>query len=134
MIGLSIGIGLTRVIGQGGAANPIIVSPGSIDAQPLVGQVVLVTEPEVTGATSTAYQWYDGDPVGSGTPISGWTGATPTPTDTQYALSAPIWRRATYTNDAGSVIEDMQAPAVVGFVWSDDFVTILPQRTAPTAR
>lgn len=100
---------------------PIIVSPGGVDAQPLVGQPILVSEPTVTGATSTAYQWYDGDPVGSGTPISGWTGATPTPTDTQYALSAPIWRRATYTNDAGSVIEDMQAPAVVGFVWSDDF-------------
>jgi len=34
MIGLSIGIGLTRVIGQGGAANPIIVSPGSTNSPP----------------------------------------------------------------------------------------------------
>lgn len=100
---------------------PVIVSPGSIEAQPLVGQAMLVAEPEVTGATSTAYQWYDGDPAGSGTPISGWTSAAPTPTATQYALAAPIWRRATYTNDAGSVVEDLQAPAVVGHQFREDW-------------
>lgn len=101
--------------------TPVIVSPGNIDAQPLVGQAMLVAEPEVTGATSTAYQWYDGDPANGGVALSGLTSATFTPTATQYALSAPVWRRATYTNDSGSVIEDLQAPAVVGFVWSDDF-------------
>ena len=100
---------------------PVIVSPGSIDTQPLVGQPILVTDPTVTGATSIAYQWYDGDPAGSGTAISGWTGAAPTPTATQYALAAPIWRRATYTNDAGSVVEDLQAPAIVGVVFVEDF-------------
>lgn len=100
---------------------PVIVLPGSIDAQPLVGQPILVTDPTVSGATSTAYQWYDGNPAGSGTPISGWTGATPTPTATQYALTAPIWRRATYANDAGSVVEDLPAPAIVGVVFVEDF-------------
>ncbi len=103
---------------------PVIVLPGSIDAQPLVGQPILVTDPTVSGATSTAYQWYDGDPAGSGTPISGWTSAAPTPTATQYALAAPIWRRATYTNASGSVTEALEAPGVVGFVWQDDFASL----------
>ncbi len=115
-IGLGLGLYGLRS-GWAGPVAPVITSPGSIDAQPLVGQVVSIVEPSVTDASSVAYQWYSGPPPT--TPIGGWASAIPTPTDTQYAFD--LWRRATYTNATGDTVEDLQAPGVVGKTYSDTF-------------
>lgn len=110
-----------RASGGGPAPSaPVIVTPGSIDEQPLVGQPILLTEPDVTGADSVAYQWYS-DPGTWAAPISGWTDATETPTATEYAFNGPVGRRATYSNAAGDTVEDLEAPDVVGAVYSDDW-------------
>jgi hypothetical protein len=122
-MGLQLGLGFTALRASGGGpapAAPVIVTPGSIDEQPLVGQALLLTEPDVTGATSTAYQWYEGDPD-TADPISGATSASFTPTATEYALTVPIWRRATYTNATGPTVEDLEAPAIVGVKFQEDF-------------
>ena len=61
-IGLGLGLYGLRS-GWAGPVAPVITSPGSIDAQPLVGQVVSIVEPSVTDASSVAYQWYRGAPT-----------------------------------------------------------------------
>jgi hypothetical protein len=98
-------------------AAPVIVTAGSIDEQPLVGQSVLGTEPTVTGADSVAYQWYRGAPTT--TAIGGATSATYTAVAGDYGLV--LYRRATYTNGAGPTVEDLAAPDIVGAQFVEDF-------------
>ncbi len=90
----------------------------------MVGQAILLTEPNVTGTTSTAYQWYEGDPD-TADPITGATSASFTPTATEYALTDPIWRRATYTNATGSTVEDLAAADIVKVEFQEDFSTFM---------
>ncbi len=104
---------------QGGGGSPSITSPGSIDEQPLVGVQIALTEPNVTGADSVAYLWYNGDPDASGVVISGLTSAVPTPTDAIYGND--LWRLATYTNAVDSTVEKLHAPAIVGVIFTEDF-------------
>ena len=110
--------GVLRIWAGGGVpVAPVVALPGSIDEQPLVGRSVLLTEPSVTGATSTAYQWYRGAPPT--TPISGATSAAYTAVVADYGLT--LYRRGTYTNATGSTVEDMAAPSVTGRQFSEDF-------------
>lgn len=104
---------------SGGGSAPVVATSASILSQPLVGTVVELSEATVTGATSTSYQWYEGDPEDSGTTITGATSAGFTPTSAEYG--SVLYRRATYTNAAGSTVEDIAAPAMTGAVFSEDF-------------
>lgn len=99
------------------SVTPAVDVPGTINAQPLIGTIVELTEPEVTGVTSIVYQWYRGAPTT--TAISGATSADYTPVDADFNLT--LYRRATYTNATGDTIEDLEAPAVVGRVYSEDW-------------
>lgn len=122
MLGLHMGVSLGAMAGGGAGpapVAPVIVTPGSIDEQPLVGTQIALTEPNVTGADSSAYLWYNGDPDGGGTLISGVTSAVPTPADAIYGND--LWRRATYTNAVGSTVEKLHAPAIVGVIFTEDF-------------
>ncbi len=110
-------LGRLGAMAGGGGGSPSITSPGSIDAQPLVGQVVSIVEPSVTGASSTAYQWYRGAPTT--TPIGGATSASYTAVSADYGLT--LYRRATYTSAGGDTVDDLQAPNVVGQQFFEDF-------------
>lgn len=131
-LGIFLGFGVARGGGGGAPVAPIIVTPGYIDGQPLVGQSIIVNEPTVTGADSVAYQWYDGDPDVAGVAISGWASASHPPTATQYALTAPVWRKATYTNAVGSTVEKLLAPAIVKAVFTEDFSSFADGTTNAT--
>jgi hypothetical protein len=106
----------------GGAAAPVapvVVTPPSILSQPMIGQVVAMDEGEITGATSVAYQWYEGDPGSGGTTVSGAASITMTPAAAEYG--SVLWRRATYSNAAGDTVVDTEAPDVVGVQFINDW-------------
>jgi hypothetical protein len=120
-MGLQLGLGFTALRASGGGpapAAPVIVTPGSIDEQPLVGQAVLLTAPTFTGATSVSFALWDGDPDGSGALIVGAT-ETYSPTATYYGDTLyAVW---TATNAAGDTVASYAAPAVVGVQFREDF-------------
>jgi len=99
------------------AAAPSVDVPGEISSQPLVGQVIDLIEPQVTGADSVDYQWYHGAPTT--TPIIGANSADYTPVDADYGLVPHL--RITYTNAAGDTVVDIAAPDVVGRVFNEDW-------------
>lgn len=100
---------------------PMLVTAGSIDAQPVVGQAVLWSPPTFTGAGSVAYQWYRGDPAASGVPISGATSIDYTPVNADLGFEAVC--RVTATNTEGSTVQDVQSGDLVGAqiteIWED---------------
>lgn len=102
-----------------GGVPPLVVLPPAILAQPLIGVPVEIDEGVVTGATSTTYQWYRGNPNAGGVIIGGATLAGYTPVSADYGLVP--WRRRIGTNAAGSTVSDTAAPAIVGTVYSETF-------------
>jgi hypothetical protein len=103
----------------GGVVLPSVLTVGSVNAQPIVGQPLFVTEPTFSDADSVTLQVWNGDPDSGGTAISGATSLAWTPTDTEYA--ATLYIRWTATNDNGYVTFTAASSVVVGKVFSDDF-------------
>jgi len=103
---LGLNIGLTRRAGGGGAPDPLLA--GAIFSQPLVGEAV-DTVPASGGTGTLTYQWYRGDPAGSGVAISGATSEGYTPVEADYGET--LYRRVT---DGAETTSDMAAADVVG--------------------
>ena len=89
---------------------PVIIEAGFSAGQPYISEAAQISPATVTGADSTTYQWYHGNPADGGTPIAEASAAGYTPVEGDYGED--LWLRATYTNASGSVTDDVQAGIV----------------------
>lgn len=114
-LGLGLGLGFGRLTN----GEPSLVSAGSIDQQPLVGDVPIATPPVFSGATSTALQWWNGNPDAGGVAIAGATSLSWVPTDAEFG--GTLYLRHTATGPNGSSTSTAVAPDVVGRVYTESW-------------
>lgn len=112
-------IGIGQWIGRAAAVAPILDSAGSIDQQPLVAEVPVVTAPVFSGATTITLQWWNGNPDAGGVAIVGATSLAWVPTASEFG--ATLYLRYTATNAAGSTLSTIVAPSVVGRVYFENW-------------